>query len=363
MTRQSGVFHASSWALAGFAGVTLCYACGTTSQGSAPAVNPGTGDDASDAGATGDVTSDSPSGDGTNDGGTDAKGDGRASDAGDGGGSDVGLSTDTSATPPEGGVLCNIQETWGAPTTVLTTAAADQTIFGAVTPDELTLAWTSTTGGAVTAWYADRASTSDSFGTPQSLASSFGSLSFDRVSLSGDGLRIVGVAASGTAFVAAQRASRPGAFATDDSSEFAGLAPEGKTYTYATPLLSGDDTFFFYIVTSSTDDHVVYASTGGPPWTPGAFLSPTELERVGTQYRRPTGMSADDLTLFYWDETTATEGIAFRAAPLQDFTLFASIGPLTDAVPTASCSRIYYSTPASNGAINIVYADGTAPDD
>jgi hypothetical protein len=366
MTRRSGA-RTSSWPLAGVAaGVTLCYACGTTNEGSTPPVNPGTGDDASDAKAAGDVASDSPVGpgeSGTKDGGTDAKGDGHASDAGDSGGSDVGLSTETSANPPEGGVLCNIGETWGAPTTVLTTAAADQTIFGAVTPDELTLAWTSTTGGVVTAWYADRASTSDSFGTPQALASSFGSLSFDRVTLSGDGLRIVGVAASGTSFVAAQRASRPGAFATDDSSQFTGLAPEGKTYTYATPLLSGDDEFFFYLVTSATDDYVVYESTGGPPWTPGTFLSPTELERVGTQYRRPTGMSADDLTLFYWDETTSTEGIAFRAAPLQDFSLFANIGPFTDAVPAASCSRIYYSVPATAGAITIVYADGTPPDD
>jgi len=360
MTRRPGA-RAGFSALACVAGVTLSYACGTTNQSSSPPVNPGTGDDAT-ADAAKDVASDSP---GTGEGGSqdapsDAKADGKGSDAG---GSDVGLTSDTSANPPEGGVLCNIQETWGAPTTVLTTAAADQTIFGAVTPDELTLAWTSTTGGVVTAWYADRASTSDAFGTPQSLASSFGSLSFDRVSLSGDGLRIVGLAASGTSFVAAQRASRPGAFATDDGSEFTGLAPEGKTYNYATPLLSGDDAFFLYIVTSSTDDHVLYESTGGPPWTPGAFLSPTELERVGTQYRRPTGMSADDLTLFYWDETTTTEGIAFRAAPGQDFSLFANIGPLTDAVPTASCSRIYYSTPASNGAINIVYADGTAPDD
>jgi hypothetical protein len=362
MTKRRGA-RAGSSALACVAGVTLSYACGTTNQSSTPPVNPGTGDDAGDEDAAKDVASDSPVG--TGDGGShdapsDAKGDGQGSDAG---GSDVGLTTEVSAPPPDGGALCNIEETWGAPTTVLTTGAADQTIFGAVTPDELTLAWTSTTGGVVTAWYADRASTGDAFGTPQALASTFGTLSFDRVSLSGDGLRIVGVAASGTSFVAAQRASRPGAFTTDDSSEFAGLAPEGKTYTYAAPVLSGDDAFFFYIVTSSSDDYVVYESTGGPPWTPGAFLSPTELERVGTQYRRPTGMSADDLTLFYWDETTGTENIAFRAAALQDFSLFASIGPLTDAVPTASCSRIYYSTPAAGGAITIVYADGTAPDD
>ena len=349
--------------VASAAGVLLTYACGSTEQGSTPAVNPGTGDDA------GSDAPDSPigqadTGPGRPDGSADA------SEAGDArtpeGGSDVGLTADAPSPVPEGGVLCNVQETWGAPTSVLTTAAADQTVFGAVTPDELTVAWASSTGGVVTAWYADRASVSDSFGTPQALASTFGSLSLDRVSLSGDGLRIVGVSAAGTSFVAAKRSARPGTFDTDDHAEFAGLAPEGVTNTYATPLLSSNDDTFLYLVVSSTSDHVVYQSAGGPPWSPGAYLSPTQLERVGTQYRRPSGLSADALTLFYWDETSGSEFIAFRQSPSQDFSVFASIGPLTNAVPVTSCSRIYYSVPANGGpagAITIVYADGTAPDD
>ncbi len=350
-------------------------ACGnTTSNGNAPP--PNGGDDGVDAapdqgGPHGDgsggpegSTMEGGSTDGPSKG--DAPHDGASPDGpgGDGGATDAVLSTEAPPPAPDGGVLCAQGETWGSPVAVLTTASADATTFGAVTPDELTLAWTSTSGGVVTAWYADRASTSVAFGAPQSLASTFGTLSFDRVSLSGDGLRIVGISSTSMGFVAAKRAARTGPFDTDDSTEFTGISGvEGVKPTLATPLLAPDDTMFFYIETNAMTDAVVFESPGAPPWGPGAFLNATQLQRVGTQYRRPTGISGDDLALFYWDETTSTESIAFRENTGADFNLFVNLGALTNAVPTADCARIYYSTPAAAGAINIVYADGTKPDD
>lgn len=360
--------------------------CGnTTSNGNTPPVNGGTDD-----GGGGDATPDGsgmpgegggpegsvteggsgdggPMGDASKDAGNTNDGapvDGSGGDGGGvDGGMDAGLTTDAPMAAPDGGVLCVQGETWGPPVAVLTTASADQTVFGAVTPDELTIAWTSSTGGVVTAWYADRASTGVAFGSPQALGSTFGTLSFDRVSLSGDGLRIVGISSNSAGFVAAKRSARTGPFDTDDSAEFSGVSSgEGVMSTFATPLLAPDDAFFFYIVTNSTTNDVVYETPGGPPWTPGAFLATTQLQRVGTQYRRPTGMSGDDLALFYWDETTSTESIAFRQNPAGDFNFFVNLGAMQDAVPTANCARLYYSTPATGGAINIVYADGTKPD-
>lgn len=341
---------------------------GGSPEGSGTEASPGDGgspgDGTSSQDARGDVATNDGAGTdgaGADGAGTDGAGtDGAGSDGTSGdGGTDAVLSSDVTPPPP---VLCNPGETWGSPVTVLTTGSADATIFGAVTPDELTLAWASTSSGVVTAWYADRASTSVPFGAPQALASSFGALSLDRVALSGDGLRIVGVGSGGNGFVAVKRAARTGAFDTDDSAEFAGIGHEGSQSTYATPLLSDDDAFFFYIVPSSASDFVVNQSLGGPPWLPGAPLPATQLERVGTQYRRPSGISADDRTLFYWDETTSTEWVAYSATPGGDFNVFDDIGVLTNAVPTASCSRIYYSVPAAGNAITIVYADGTAPD-
>lgn len=361
-------------------------ACGSN-NGSAPPVTGG-GDDSGggdDGGGTnGDGSRDGPQqqpdgagGDGSRDGATpgDAGADHDGSKDGttptDGGvdgtemeaGEEGGLTTDAPPPAPDGGVLCAQGETWGAPVTVLTTASADATEFGSVTPDELTLAWTSSTGGVATIWYADRASTGVAFGAPQQLPSSFGAPTLDRVAVSSDGLRIVGVASGGTTFVAVKRASRSNAFDTDDSAEFSGLTSgEGVKNTYATPLFSPDDSILLYIVTSSMTADVVYESPGGPPWSPGAALGTPQLQRSGTQYRRPTGLSAENLALFYWDETTSSETIGFRATTNTDFNFFVSLGALRNAVPTADCSRIYYSTPATGGAINIVYADGTKPD-
>ena len=372
----------SFWGLAPvvacLAGALPNSACGNTPSSGAPPPSQGGGDDAGDAaqdqtnpmeggmpdGSTGEAGADSA-------GPGDAAGDsGRHDGAGaDGAGLDATmdamLTVDAPPPGPEGGVLCPQGETWAAPVTVLTTAAADSTIFGSVTPDELTLAWASSTGGVVTAWYADRTSTGQVFGAPQALAATFGALSLDHVSLSGDGLRIVGVASNSAGFVAAKRAARTGPFNTDDSAEFSGItAGEGTHGTYATPLLSPDNALFFYIMPSSTSNQVVFESPGGPPWNPGAYLNGTQLQRVGTQYRRPSGISMDEYSLFFWDETSSTEYIAYRATPNSDFNLFVNLGALTNAVPTATCSRLYYSIPAGTpGAITIVYTDGTAPDD
>jgi hypothetical protein len=238
--------------------------------------------------------------------------------------------------PPDTGSVCNLTGTWGAPTTVLTTAAADATIFGAVTPDELTLAWTSSVGGVVTAWYADRSSATAAFGAPQALNSSFGTLAMDRVTLSGNGLRVAGVASNGQSLVAAERAARPNAFDTVDQ-EFASLGGTGESQpTYATPLLAGDDSEFLYLVTSSSTNNVLYESKSGLPWTNGVALSASQLARSGTSYRRPSGLSLDGLTLFYWDEVSGSEKMTTRASRSQSFGGEVDIGALTNAFPTAS---------------------------
>jgi hypothetical protein len=378
----------SFWQLGCITACLAAAACGNgTSNGNTPPVTGG-GDDASpdhgtgpmeagpvdgptdvggDGASTGDAANDSASADGARSDGASTDGSATDGSGSDGSSMDAGLSSDAPPPAPDGGVLCPNGETWGPAVPVLTTAAADATIFGAVTPDQLTLAWASSNAGIVSAWYADRASTGVSFGAPQALTTNFGAVALDRVSLSGDGLRIVGISGSGTGFVAVKRAARGGAFDTDDSAEFAGLGGEGPPKTYATPLLSPDDALFDYIVTSATANQVIYEAPGGPPWTPGGALAPAQLARVGTQYRRPSGMSMDELSLFYWDETMGSEYIAYRSTPALDYSVFVNIGALMNAVPMADCSRIYYSVPAIDGgpagAITIVYADGAKPDD
>jgi hypothetical protein len=257
---------------------------------------------------------------------------------------------------PDGGPVCDPTVSWGAPTTVLTTAAADTTIFGGVTPDELTLVWTTSTGGTVTVWYTDRASTAAAFGTPQALAGSLGPFALDRATVSPDGLRIGAVASSGLALVGVTRTSRSAAFGTVDS-EFKALGGGEAPPTLASPLFGGDSSELFYLVPSQSSDFVAHEAQTGVPWKGGAELDLAELSRSGTQYRRPSGLSVEALALFYWDEVSGSEKLATRPVKTQPFNLFTDIGALKNASPTASCQRIYYATPAAAGAITIVYAD------
>ncbi len=243
---------------------------------------------------------------------------------------------------------CGASAMWGAPAAVLTTPAADATIFSGITPDALSVAWTSTSGGTVTAWIADRASTTAAFGAPQALSSTFGALAFDRVSLSGDGLRIVGVRADATGFVAATRPARPGTFDSDDSAEFAGFLTSPDASAYASPLLSPDDQLFLYLLTSSASDDDLYLAAGAGWAKQKPQLAP-QLARVNGQQRRPTGMTQDELTLFYWDEVSGSEKVAYGAP----FSQFGDLGNWQNAAPTGDCSGIFYSAPAASGAITI----------
>jgi hypothetical protein len=122
--------------------------------------------------------------------------------------------------------------------------------------------------------------------------------------------------------------------------------------------LAGDDEEFFYLLTSAATNDVVYESTSGlPKWFPGAALDVTQLERALPSYRRPSGISLDDLTLFYWDESSETEKMAWRTVSTQPFSSFVDIGALTNASPTADCTRIYYAVTNAVGGATISYAD------
>src|SRR5258706_16192701 len=92
---------------------------------------------------------------GKNDGGNDAPSDGQQTD---GGGSDA---LPDVVVPPK----CSVTMQWQTGTKLpISTAQSD--LFGAVTPDELTIAWMTTAGSVL---HADRATAADAFGTPQTL--------------------------------------------------------------------------------------------------------------------------------------------------------------------------------------------------
>jgi hypothetical protein len=300
----------------------------------------------------------SPNG-GTNDGGTDAPISDAPGDAPNDSASDAG----------DGGPLipqCSTTETWGTGTLIgVSTPQSD--FFGAVTSDELTIAWMTTAGSI---FYSDRASTSVAFGAPQTLS---GAIALDHVSLSTDGLTLIFVKNNRYTLEQSTRASRSGAFSTTfDSTPYSKLDPPitefdaggGPTHgLFSDPMLSPDGQFLYYSEygQSTLTMYETYRASGDTmPWGEGRNLLETQLGAPDLSGKRmhPTGIAADDLTLFYWDDVASTERMAFRDDAYKDNTYkqFVDIGAHQNAAPVTGCARIYFSG-AGTGGFDLFFAD------
>jgi hypothetical protein len=300
---------------------------------------------------------------GQNDGGSDAQSDSPQGDGGSDAPSDV--SADV-VVPPK----CNVTMQWQAGTKLaISTAQSD--LFGAVTPDELTIAWMTAAGSVL---YADRATSTDAFGAPQTLTAG---IALDRVALSPDGLTMIVVSSARDTLAQVTRGSRPSAFSsTLDLKPFASLDPlaqEGDAGTtpshglFADPMLSADGQFLYYSqygVQTLTMCESYRAAKDTSPWGQGRNLLEPQLGAPDTSGTRmiPTGMSSDDLTLFYWDGVTKTEKAAFRDQALSNNTYkqFVALGATyRNAAPVGSCGRIYFCDGALDGGtgLDLFFAD------
>jgi len=267
------------------------------------------------------------------------------------------------AAPP----VCSPTMMWNTPQ-LLSVSTAQSDYFGSVTSDELSIAWMTTAGSVL---YADRTVATSPFNTPQTLTAN---VALDRVSLTSDGLTLIVVLADRSSLAQTTRGTRTAAFSTTlDTTPYAQLDPtvtENDTGTgpvhgsFADPMLSPDGQFLYYSqygVTTYTMNESYRMNGDTTPWTQGANLTESALvapDTTGTR-RRPTGMSADDLTLFFYDETTNIERAGFRADPLNNntYTTFIDLGAAYEnAMPTANCSRIYFSSTGSGG-LDLFYAD------
>jgi hypothetical protein len=291
-----------------------------------------------------------------------AKPDGAGGDGSVDGGADAPFVPDAS--------ICSPKTTWAAGTLVPNVSTAQADRFGSVTPDELTIAWMNTAG---TVLYADRATTTDPFGAPMTLT---GTIALDRVALSADGLTLIVVRSDRLIFAQVTRTARGTAFGTTlDTKPFASLDPlssgiedggDAGGGSFADPVLSSDGHFLYYSVLggSATTMAESYRS-GAPPWTnpfaKGRILTTAELTGVSNKLRRPTGLSPDNRTLFYWDEVDGVEKMGFRddaiLAGHNGYTVFVNVGAYAGAQPTTTCNRIYFDGPGSVGAADLFYAD------
>jgi hypothetical protein len=268
---------------------------------------------------------------------------------------------------PDGATsVCSPSTTYGAGTLIAASTSGSD-FFGSITPDELTIAWMTTQGSVL---YADRQMASDPFGTAQTLT---GAIALDHVSLSADGLTLIVVQDDRYSLTQSTRSARGTAFtATLDKTPFSSLDPPvtevdggiGPVHgLFADPMLSPDGQFLYYSQYGQTTLTMLesYRQEGmSTPWPQGRNLleAPLGAPDVSGTRMRPTGMSTDDLTLFFYDEVAMKERVAFRAGALMNNTYaqFVDLGAYENAAPTSNCQRIYFSN-SGNGGLDLFYAD------
>ncbi len=297
-----------------------------------------------------------------------AEGDG--STASDGGANDGAATLDSGTKDsgpvigPVGAAVCD-GGAFGAGGVLSLSSATEDDRLDSVTPDELGIAWTTGTGAAAVLYYADRASTTDAFGAPQSFAA--GTYTADRAALSPDGLRLIVVKPDRSGFEELTRANRMGAgntFSTPTEGPFEnnvnGLVPSGSFV--GDPVIDSSDVNFFYSQYDGTSGPSILRAnrlgfTYNDSWGIGFALDgDSSLEAQASMRRQPTGVSADARTLFVFDQTTSTERVSTQEISSVKWGATVDYGQRLYAVPTESCGSLYYSTMGTTSTLDLFTA-------
>ena len=255
------------------------------------------------------------------------------------------------APPVVGPAACSEKATWGTPSALdAVSTAAEETLLS-VTLDELDLAFSR--GGAL--YVAHRANSGSAFGALVPIVLPAGWSAKQGAGLSADGKRLVLVSDDQKKLAELTRATRDQPFSGGvDESAFTAVNQDA-VYTgkvYASPVVSGrDDQLIYnsaladlsapYTYVSST---VVYSTrAGSSAWSAPRQLQVKVLDGAAAARRLPTGLSADQRTLFYFNEETMQEEGRWRAAnsassPLYDVV---SLGMRRGAAPNSACDRLY----------------------
>jgi hypothetical protein len=330
-------------------------------SGSGASAGRSTGGHAGKSSAGAGTTDDRDAGDGaggTSSPVTDGGGGVPAADARDDGAASGGASPTFDAGPPIA-TVCPTAFTMGTPTS-LGLPTAPSGAFGGVTPDELSIVWTTFASSEVTVNFADRASAADHFSAPTSLVVDSAN---QRVTISADGLRIAYVKSDGKSFGILTRAVRPGSFQVTQSDEFSALNANmhlAADEALGDPLYSADDTGLYFSIYGATRTKTLFTSArlhGAEVWSlPRQVDIPAAMDMTSGMRRRVNAVSSDGWTLFYFDETDSQEHavrLDENTGALRDPKL---VGDYPFASSAGSCARLYYSTSENGIDLRVVSA-------
>jgi hypothetical protein len=231
---------------------------------------------------------------------------------------------------------------------MITLVPTDLGKFDGVTSVLRGAAWTSATGKV---FVVNRSDPFSDYRAPVEVGSTLVTAG-TRVALASDGNGVAVV--SGASLVMYTRTSSAAPFTVTAPNPFgavnAWVAQAGGVPSE--PVLgSSGKSLFFLRVPPSGAPVLVESTLSGASWGTPAVHQEAALASVDpTHRRRPTGVSFDDRTLFFWDENTNIERIATRATAVTgDFTDLKDLGPYAEAAPNQACTLIYYQSTDNAG--------------
>lgn len=248
--------------------------------------------------------------------------------------------------------VCDVQAAWGNPTSlaVISTPEADERLLS-MTHDELTIVFTR---GEVP-MVADRAAASDDFGTPVTLALPAGFGHEHGLALHPDGLGLVIVSDDG-GFADVGRAARRGGFdGVPSSARFDSLAVNALQYGagLSSPVLSASGTSLYFTQVGASSSTVFHAQ--GTTKFPVPAMSEDLVTLGGTDgdLRLTLSVSADERTLFFFDEALGHAAGLWSSAPGAPFYELAEFPGLQSVFTGLGCSRLY-GTRMVGGSLDVV---------
>jgi hypothetical protein len=226
----------------------------------------------------------------------------------------------------------------------------------AVSADELSIVWFDARGSTGTYRLADRSTSDSAFGAPEALAVG------DVIALSPDGLRLMALSPDQSAILEFSRGARGDALSAGEEGAFSLLNADAiaNGHGFLDCVVSPDDqTLYYNVVTGDPVEYPLRVSrrSGFAPWPVGEPIESCELKGFGSVLRHPTGVSADGLTLFFFDVTRGVARAAFRRTEQGPFVWFTDLGPFAQASPNAACDKLYYGVSEPNLAMLVAPAE------
>ncbi|HVR21385.1 MAG TPA: hypothetical protein VMS65_16845, partial [Polyangiaceae bacterium] len=108
--------------------------------------------------------------------------------------------------------------------------------------------------------------------------------------------------------------------------------------------IAPDDRTLYYLVSDGQSDQPLHVSrrAGSGPWPVGTRVEACEFQTHDGRVRKPTGVSADGLTLFFDDPVRGQARAAFRETASGPFVWFVDLGTRPRSQPNTACDRLYF---------------------